>query len=132
MTSRITATMLSVVALFVLSASSASAIPSRPTIGDGAVGKSPGAIHVVQKSNDVEGGATGDGPADDAECGRRADQINGMLDNAQTPPSGGGHHGPPPGPDFRPMWQGMADMAMQEGLERGCFFMYGDGGNSHQ
>ena len=74
----------------------------------------------VQKSQ-VEGGATGDGPADDAECERLASDINDYVDAAVVLGSFEG------GISFDgiDMMLDSADRVEQKGLSRGCFFMHG-------
>lgn len=83
----------------------------------------------VQKSQ-VEGGATGDGPADDAECEKLAGDINAYVDVAVVL---GSYEG---GIDLDhiDMYLDAADRVEQKGLSRGCFFMHGTspGGGEEQ
>ena len=69
--------------LLVVAATSAEAAQrmDNPTAPTAAIPSTAGTVDAVEKAS-YEGGATGQGPADDAECQSYADRINVLTDQA--------------------------------------------------
>jgi hypothetical protein len=62
----------------------------------------------------VQAGATGDGPADQEECDKRADSINSALDNLKGAPSD----------YYKNQWSSILISRINDAEDRGCFIVY--------
>jgi hypothetical protein len=105
--------------LLLVAATSAEAAQRRdsPTAPTAALPSAAGTVDAIEKAS-YEGGSTGQGPADDAECESYANRINVLIDQLPLYYEPGG-----PNNTYQNFRDGISQLKAKA-ADRGCFLMH--------